>query len=328
MADQLNSIEVYELRRHETVIERGLQTFYDVGRALMEIRDKKLYRGQYDTFEDYCLDRWGMADRRARQFIDAAEVVDNLSKTGTIVPPPNNEAQARPLVTLSPAQQIDAWQRAVDTAPDGRVTMSHVQQVVNEIRQPVEQGNGRPFDYKRDAKAQRAADEYVPQGYDACQTPAYAIDPLLPYLRADWTVWEPAQGEGLLLEALFDSSLTAVGSDILTGQNFFEYQPEAWDCIVTNPPFSLKYKWLERCYDLGKSFALLLPVETLGAKTAHEMFRQYGIEVVFMDRRVNFKMPNKGWDGAGAQFPVAWFTWGLSIGQQMTFARLTSGDNE
>jgi len=187
--------------------------------------------------------------------------------------------------------------------------------------------------YKRDSKVTRAANEYEPQGYDACQTPAYAIDPLLPHLTNFLTIWEPAAGEGLLVEALYDSELSAnpmgvIASDILTGQNFFDYEPEhAWDCIVTNPPFSLKFKWLERCYQLGKPFALLLPVETLAAATAQKMFAEYGIEVIFMNKRINFKMPNKGWDGAGAQFGVAWFTWGLGIGKEMSFAEIENNDD-
>lgn len=172
-------------------------------------------------------------------------------------------------------------------------------------------------------KTNRAGDLYVPQGFDACQTPPAAIDPLLPFLDVSWTVWEPACGEGLLVEALYDSGFHDVEiSDLLTGKNFFEYAPTSWDCLVTNPPYSIKYKWLERCYQLGKPFALLLPVETLGAATAQVLFREYGVELILLDKRVNFKMPNKGWDGGGAQFPVAWFTWGLGIGQQLTFGRL------
>ena len=69
-------------------------------------------------------------------------------------------------------------------------------------------------------------------------------------------------------------------------------------------------------------FALLIPVETLGAKTAQALFREFGLEVIFLDRRINFKMPGKGWAGSAAQFPTAWFTWGLAIGRQMTFAQL------
>lgn len=180
--------------------------------------------------------------------------------------------------------------------------------------------------HKHKPKVNRGeADEYVPQGFDSCQTPPVALDPLLPYLNVDWTIWECAAGERFLVNALHDSgfqSLTA--SDMLTGENFFDYTPAQWDCIVTNPPYTLKYRWLERCYQLGKPFALLLPVETLGAKTAQEFFRNCGLEVIFLDKRINFKMPNKGWEGSSAQFPVAWFTYGLNIGQQMTFARVNN----
>lgn len=177
----------------------------------------------------------------------------------------------------------------------------------------------KPFNYKRDKKANRKGDEYTPKGYDACQTPPEAIIPLLPYLAYFNTAWEPATGEGYLSRALQDSGLSVIESDILTGRNFLKWQPESsWDAIITNPPFSLKYKFLARCYDLGKPFALLMPVETLGAKTAQKFFAEYGIELVFPWGRLNYKMPNKGWDST-AQFPTCWFTYGLNVGRELTF---------
>jgi hypothetical protein len=160
-------------------------------------------------------------------------------------------------------------------------------------------------------KLNQAGSVYEPKGYDACQTPAYAIDPLLPYLDVDWVIWEPAAGENNLVEALYDSNYDTdqvVISDILTGQNFFEFKPEYWDCLITNPPYSIKYQWLERCYQLGKPFALLVPVEILGAKTAQILLKQYGFEMMLLNKRVDFKMPNKGWDSS-AQFPVLWLCW-------------------
>lgn len=182
--------------------------------------------------------------------------------------------------------------------------------------------------YKRDTKSSRAADEYVPQGHDLCQTPPYAIDPLLPYLDVYWTVWEPAAGEGLLVEALFDSGFTEVAAtDIQTGKNFFEFEPPHFDAIITNPPFSLKYRWLERCYELGKPFALLLPVEVLGAKTAQQLMQKYGFEIMLLDQRVDFKMPNKGWEGAGSQFPVLWLCWDI-LPQQVMFGSIEAGKRE
>jgi len=162
--------------------------------------------------------------------------------------------------------------------------------------------------------------------FDRCQTPPYALDPILPYLSG--TVWECAAGEGSLSMALEKLGFKVVASDILRGQDFFRWQPESFDCIVTNPPYSSKFEWLERCYQLGKPFALLLPVETVGANKAQRLFEKHGVEVVFMNRRVNFKMPRKGLDGAGAWFPTAWFTHGLGIGQQMTFAKIEYRNDE
>jgi hypothetical protein len=165
-------------------------------------------------------------------------------------------------------------------------------------------------------KRANKGDIYVPQGLDLCQTPAYALDPLLPYLKG--RLWEPACGEGFMVDALNTAGFTVVSSDLLTGQNFFFYEPETYDMLVTNPPYSIKYKWLKRCYELDKPFALLMPVEVLGAVMAQKLFRERGIEVIFLPRRVNFKMPNKDWD-SHAQFPVAWYCYKFNIGRQMKF---------
>lgn len=165
-------------------------------------------------------------------------------------------------------------------------------------------------------------DKSLARPFDRCQTPGYAVGPLLENLDPEWAVWECAAGEGMLADALRERCARVIESDVVTGQNFFEYEPPAWDVIVTNPPFSLKFDWLERCYDLGKPFALLLPVETLGAAKAQRLFGELGLEVILLDKRVNFKMPNKGFEGGGAWFPVAWFTNGLRIGRTLTYAKL------
>lgn len=323
MSDYLTAVEIDELRQCEIVIEHGLKTFIEVGNALMEIRDKRLYRIEYSTFEEYCQKRWDLTRRYIDRLINAAMVVDNIVdqqrnavsnnetnwSQNTV---PINEAQARPLTNLTPEGQAAVWQTVINTAPNGKVTAQHVQNVVED------------FNYKRDSRQATDQNIYVPKGMDACQTPAYAIDPLLSYITQFDIVWEPAAGEGYLVEALYDSGWSAdkvEASDLIEGQNFFEYEPEQWDCLVTNPPYSLKFKWLERCYDLEKPFALLLPVETLGTKSAQLLFRDFGLELIVLDRRINFKMPNKGWE-SHAQFPVAWFTYGLGIGHQIVFGHI------
>jgi len=134
--DITTPLEATRLQALESTIERGLHTFVEVGTALLEIRDSRLYRTTHGTFEDYCRERWGFTDRRARMLMSAAEVATNL-ETGPIVPVlPVTESQARPLTSLEPDAQREAWARAVETAPNGRVTAAHVQSVVDEYRTP------------------------------------------------------------------------------------------------------------------------------------------------------------------------------------------------
>lgn len=158
---------------------------------------------------------------------------------------------------------------------------------------------------------------------DDIQTPAYALEPLLPWLKQEWVIWECAEGKGNLSSALRQLGYIVVGSDILTGHNFLTWQPEQWDCIVTNPPYSMKEKFLRRVYELGKPFALLLPLTTLETRVRQEMFRKYGVEIILFDRRIDFELPSgnksKSW------FATAWFTSGLRIGRHLTFGRLTRG---
>lgn len=121
----LTAAEIQAFAGYEATIAAGLQTFVAVGQALLAIRDQRLYRHDYATFEAYCTERWGMSRPRAYQLMEAANVVGHLS---TIVdtPLPANEAQARPLTALPPDVQRVIWQEAVATAPNG-ITAAHVQ---------------------------------------------------------------------------------------------------------------------------------------------------------------------------------------------------------
>lgn len=128
-----------ELERLEGVIRKNLAAFYDVGQALMAIRDKRLYLckngGEYQTFEAYCKGIWDMGKSNAYYLISASEVEKNLS---TMVDKPATERQARPLSKLEPEQQRQAWQKAVETAPEGKVTAAHVARVVKGMTEPEE----------------------------------------------------------------------------------------------------------------------------------------------------------------------------------------------
>ena len=157
---------------------------------------------------------------------------------------------------------------------------------------------------------------------DDFQTPPEALIPLYPYLNPAWWIWECACGKGNLVQALRNEEHRAViATDILQDPKFDflgDFQPDIWDCIITNPPFKYKQQFLERCYQLGKPFALLLPLTTFETKKRQDLFKKHGVEVIFFDRRINFETPNKV-EKSSAWFATAWFTHGLNIGRELTF---------
>jgi hypothetical protein len=128
----LTSAEQRRLQEFETTIERGLQTFYEVGYALAEIREQRLYRAEYGTFEDYCVERWKMRRAQANRLITASEVMENLDPIGS---KPTNEAQTRPLAKLPAEEQGPAWEEAVERS-GGKPTARHVEEVVKERTEP------------------------------------------------------------------------------------------------------------------------------------------------------------------------------------------------
>ena len=44
----------------------------------MQIRDNRLYRETYGTFEEYCKEKWNLERRRAYQLIDGYKVSENV----------------------------------------------------------------------------------------------------------------------------------------------------------------------------------------------------------------------------------------------------------
>ena len=133
----LNIDESHELERCEVVIKQGLQTFIEVGQALMTIREKRLYRIGFKTFEDYCVGRWGMVQQSATRLIRAYETVTNLQSEpmGSVLP--QSERQTRPLTSLEPEIQKEVWKEVVQTHGN-KITYTNVQTVVNDWK-PVNQ---------------------------------------------------------------------------------------------------------------------------------------------------------------------------------------------
>ncbi len=127
----LTASESATLQDCEQRIERGLKTFIEVGQALAEIRDSRLYKGTHDTFEAYCQERWQIDRTRAQNFITAARTVLEISNTHPDLPAPVKESQARALAAVPEPDRAEVWRETVERT-EGKPTAAAVRAVQRE----------------------------------------------------------------------------------------------------------------------------------------------------------------------------------------------------
>jgi hypothetical protein len=68
----------------EKVIEAGQQTFIQVGDALAEIRDSRLYKSEHTTFEEYCRTKWGWTKQHCYRLIECAPIAKSNPRVTSI----------------------------------------------------------------------------------------------------------------------------------------------------------------------------------------------------------------------------------------------------
>lgn len=96
-------------------------------------------------------------------------------------------------------------------------------------------------------------------------------------------------------------------SSLEEGKNFFEFEPTEYDVIISNPPFTRKDAVLKRLYELGKPFAILLPLNSLQGVSRYKYFKQ-GIQILTFDKRIGFHNPeNMKEYKKGSSFATAYF---------------------
>jgi hypothetical protein len=153
----LTPAEFKRLLELEAVIDRGMTTFVDVGLAMLSIRDEKLYRKGYATFERYVNARWNITRGRAYQLITAG-----LLHTQVDI---QNERQARELKRLeTPTERRIAWELAKEAgasiAPGKDVPTVAVKAAVDAISEAkVTDGNTDPGTGEMEAISARVTQE-------------------------------------------------------------------------------------------------------------------------------------------------------------------------
>ena len=129
---------------------------------------------------------------------------------------------------------------------------------------------------------------------DERYTPFYAVTPIVRHLKNSGykTIWCPFDEEWSAYVRTFrEEGFNFIRSSLSDGKDFFKYEPdEPYDVIISNPPFSRKCEVLRRLDELGKPFAILLPIGSLQGKAQFKIFEK-GIPLLSFDRRIDFHTP-------------------------------------
>jgi hypothetical protein len=131
--EPLSDTEIFEFMSFEEVVGTGWNSFVQVGLALGQIREKRLYRETYPTFESYCRVRWQYGRDYVDRLISAAQVFNRLL-TICQQTKPEHESQVRPLIGLTPDQAGQVWEAAVAKAGSRRITAAIVKSAMHDLK--------------------------------------------------------------------------------------------------------------------------------------------------------------------------------------------------
>jgi hypothetical protein len=127
----------------EAIVEKNIVSFLEVGRALLAIRDERLYRA-YGTWEQYCRRRFGITQCRGLELVRSAETAETLLRgpgnpdSGDArLPADLAPSMLRPLNGLEPALACACWRLATRI---GKPTSHVVGQIVRVVKEAIDQG--------------------------------------------------------------------------------------------------------------------------------------------------------------------------------------------
>ena len=102
----------------EQVVAGGLAKFLEVGTALAELRNRRLYRMEFVTFEEYVRSKFGLHRSSVDGVIRSAQTAQVLLDAGLQLPPDTNPTSLRAISAL-PTDELKTacWELARNLSP-------------------------------------------------------------------------------------------------------------------------------------------------------------------------------------------------------------------
>lgn len=136
----------------------------------------------------------------------------------------------------------------------------------------------------------------VKNNNDEYYTPLYAVEILDKYLKEKSTIWCPFDTiDSEFVRHFKERGHNVINTHIDNGENFFDIEPPECDYIISNPPYSKKADVLERLFEIGKPFAMLVgDIGLFGSKKKWNMFKNNKFEMLIPNKRVAYFEKNSG----------------------------------
>lgn len=144
---------------------------------------------------------------------------------------------------------------------------------------------------------------------DNYETPAWAIEEFVKGLdlKPGERIWSPFRGNiGNNVKTLKKLNIEVVDNDSI---DFFDYEPETWDLILDNPPFSIKNRIVRRALSFKKPVILILPLLCARNKWVKKLCQEFQADLTLAmpSKRIQYEMNGEPtyWNLQ----ETAWFCW-------------------
>lgn len=307
-AEVLSVDEAQELAEYERLIEMGQRVFVEIGKALAYIRDGRLYRAQFKTFEAYCEERWKIDRRHAYFFISSAEVVETLcTNVHKSIPLPTVEGQARSLISVPAEQRAEIWTEAVIRNGGNPAPARIVSEVIAERAQFVAAPDS------EDDRARSLLDSLKPANAQTIDAKAVTVSVLHSSESNEW--YTPTRYIEAVRQVLgtidLDPASCEMANQTIQAERFFSDNDDGlaheWQgTVFLNPPYgkdggeSNAGKWTRHLIEQYRKGNTAEAILLVNAFTESGWFKPlFDFPICFTDHRIKFYRP-----GAEANQPA------------------------
>tara|TARA_R110002073_G_scaffold1550_1_gene10789 strand:+ start:1309 stop:1809 length:501 start_codon:yes stop_codon:yes gene_type:complete len=140
---------------------------------------------------------------------------------------------------------------------------------------------------------------------DDYETPSCVLEDLLPYIKNHKTIYDPFYCKGSVVAEWSKHSKICINEK----KDAFSREHPEFDILISNIPFTKKKECVELAFNLGKPFALLMPIDALGSKWIGKYFDK--LQYIIPCGRYNFL--KNGAKTKGCWFDTMWLCYGLNL---------------